>query len=250
MDPLPQLGAADLRRGRVLHQPVERHRALAAQPRRARTAAPLTDVRSATSVMPPACSSTPSRSVGGDPHVVAPAHDLVRLEAQPLVEDVLAGRHQAGVRHPGAVEAVADLAPLVLPHRLSARLAATGSRLGTRAAMPPMAWAPRRWQVRTSSSVYARMNGVVIVTCDAVGQHDVRPVLDEAEDVVPAAGVQPGRVLAQLVEDLVHLERRRERLDQHGRPDGAPRDARAAPARRRTRRSTAAPPGATSSFGR
>ena len=32
------------------------------------------------------------------------------------------------------------------------------------AAMPPIACAPRWWQVRTSSSVYARMNGAVIVT--------------------------------------------------------------------------------------
>ena len=30
--------------------------------------------------------------------------------------------------------------------------------------MPPIACAPRRWHVRTSSSVYARMNGTVIFT--------------------------------------------------------------------------------------
>ena len=30
--------------------------------------------------------------------------------------------------------------------------------------MPPIACAPRRWQVFTRSSVYARMNGTVIVT--------------------------------------------------------------------------------------
>ena len=41
---------------------------------------------------------------------------------------------------------------------------ASGSApLGTKAAMPPMAWAPRSWQVLTSSSVYARMNGTVMV---------------------------------------------------------------------------------------
>ena len=32
------------------------------------------------------------------------------------------------------------------------------------ALMPPIAKAPRLWQVFTSSSVYARMNGTVIVT--------------------------------------------------------------------------------------
>ena len=84
--------------------------------------------------------------------------------------------------------------------------------------MPPIACAPRRWQVRTSSSVYARMNGTVIVTCDAVGQHQAaRPeLLDHAEDVVPAAGVERAAVVAQLVEDLLHLERGEDRLDQHG----------------------------------
>ena len=62
----------------------------------------------------------------------------------------------------------------------------------------------------------------------AVGQHERRVVaelLDRAEDVVPAARVEPGRVLAQRVEDLLHLERRGDRLDQHGRADRAARQA-------------------------
>src|SRR5215469_2668290 len=57
-----------------------------------------------------------------------------------------------------------------------------------------------------------------------VGQQVVAPItelLDEAEDVVPAAAVQPGRVLAQLVEDLIHLERRENGLDEHRRFDRA-----------------------------
>ena len=40
------------------------------------------------------------------------------------------------------------------------------------AAMPPMACAPRRWQVFTSSSVYARMNGTVIVSCARSGSRN------------------------------------------------------------------------------
>ena len=62
----------------------------------------------------------------------------------------------------------------------------------------------------------------------AVGQHRARVVpalLDEAEDVVPAAAVEAGGVLAQLVEDLVHLEGGGHGLDQHGGADGAARDA-------------------------
>ncbi len=61
----------------------------------------------------------------------------------------------------------------------------------------------------------------------AVGQHLVLagPVLlDQREHVVPAARVEPAHVVAQLVEDLVHLERGGQRLDQHRRADGAARD--------------------------
>ena len=64
------------------------------------------------------------------------------------------------------------------------------------------------------------------------GHADLRPIwkdqvsvipefLDEAEDVIPAAGVQPGGVVAQLVEDFLHLEGGENRLDQHGRADAA-----------------------------
>ena len=62
----------------------------------------------------------------------------------------------------------------------------------------------------------------------AVRQHEVFPereLLDRAEDVVPATGVQPGRVVAQFVEDLLHLEGGEDRLDQHRGPDAALRHA-------------------------
>ena len=68
------------------------------------------------------------------------------------------------------------------------------------------------------------MNGTVIVTSERFGQHELRPraeALDDREDVVPAAGVQAGGVVAQLVEDRVHLERGRHGLDQDGRLDRA-----------------------------
>ena len=58
----------------------------------------------------------------------------------------------------------------------------------------------------------------------AIRQHELRALpeaLDRREDVVPAAGVQPGRVVAQLVQDRVHLERRGQGLDQDGRLDRA-----------------------------
>ena len=95
--------------------------------------------------------------------------------------------------------------------------------------MPPIANAPRRWQVATSSSVYALIIGAVMVTDARSGSTKavtgVAEVLDDAEQVVPPAGVEPGGVIAQLVQDLVHLERRGDRLDQHRRPHRAVRDA-------------------------
>ena len=68
------------------------------------------------------------------------------------------------------------------------------------------------------------MNGTVIVTCARSGSASPSACaerLDRAEDVVPAAGVETGGVVAQLVEDLIHLEGGRQRLDQHGRPHRA-----------------------------
>ena len=49
----------------------------------------------------------------------------------------------------------------------------------------------------------------------------LREPLDEGEDVVPAAAIEADDVIAQLIEDLVHLERGRQRLDQDRRLDRA-----------------------------
>ena len=71
------------------------------------------------------------------------------------------------------------------------------------------------------------MKGVVIVTCARSGSTRAvaAELADDAEDVVPAAGVEPGRVVAQLPEDLLHLEGGEDVLDQHGGADRAARDA-------------------------
>ena len=72
------------------------------------------------------------------------------------------------------------------------------------------------------------MNGTAIVTCARSGSTKsgaVAELLDDAEDVVPAPGVEAGGVLAQLVEDLLHLERGEDRLDEHRRADRAARNA-------------------------
>ncbi len=61
----------------------------------------------------------------------------------------------------------------------------------------------------------------------AVGRDEVRVLgkgLDEAENIVPASAVEPGHMVAQLVDDLVHFERCRQGFDQHGCLDGTLRD--------------------------
>ena len=61
-----------------------------------------------------------------------------------------------------------------------------------------------------------------------IGETEVAAVLklfDAAEDVVPAACVQTRGMVAQLIENLVHLERGKNRLDQHRRLDGAARNS-------------------------
>ena len=107
----------------------------------------------------------------------------------------------------------------------SARSLTSGSRrLGMNAAMPPIANAPRRWQVDELLGVGPHERRGHRHRAP-VGQHEVRPGvaegLDDAEQVVPAAGVEPGGVRRQLVEDLLHLERRRDGLDQHRGADRA-----------------------------
>src|SRR4051794_26321412 len=67
------------------------------------------------------------------------------------------------------------------------------------------------------------MNGAVMVTSLWSGRTKsarAAEVLDDAEQIVPAARVQTRRVVTQLVEDLLHLERGRDGLDEHSRPDG------------------------------
>src|SRR5579862_4244300 len=61
----------------------------------------------------------------------------------------------------------------------------------------------------------------------AIGQQRLGPIpefLDIAEDVIPASAVQAGRVLAQLVQNLIHLEGRWQGLDQDRGLDGAAPD--------------------------
>ena len=137
---------------------------------------------------------------------------------------------QVRVGDPGAVEAVLRLARLVLPH--------LGHGLGVDLGVAPARDERGHAAHRVRPAPVAGLDQQLGVGAHErrghrdrvpLGQHELAApgaeLLDHAEQVVPAARVQPGRVLPQLVEDLLHLERRRDRLDQHRGPDRAARDA-------------------------
>ena len=130
------------------------------------------------------------------------------------------------MRHPGAVEAIGGLAPLVVVHlrdRLRGDLGVTTVRderthAANRMSSPAMAGGDEQLGV----VVHHRRGHRDAI---AVGKHKLAAatseVLDQAEDVVPATGVEASAVIFQLVENLVHLERGRDRLDENRRADRA-----------------------------
>ena len=186
-------------------------------------------LRRPSSVTSPGVAATSSSAAARGLDVVALPLDLVRPLAEDAVERLQRDRNEVGVRDPGAVEALRRLALLVLPHllerdRVHLGVAARrdeGRHAAHRVRAAAVARLDEELAVRAHERHRHRHGG-------AVGEHELGPVpelLDHAEDVVPAAGVEPGRVLAQLVEDLVHLERGEDRLDQDGRLDRPLRDA-------------------------
>src|SRR6185437_9125595 len=112
-DPLPDLTAADLGGGGVLHEVVKRHAADAAQPG-FDVAEPDIDV-GAQSRLGDRAARHFQQIGGGDVHVLALAGYLVH-RGHALVEDFLGNGDQARMRHPGAVMAFVHLALLVGAH--------------------------------------------------------------------------------------------------------------------------------------
>ncbi len=170
----------------------------------------------------------PEQVARGDVDVLALAVELVR-RLHVLVEDRLGDRDEPRVRDPGAVVPVGHLAELVGAHlgeRGLVRLRVVLDRdLRGHAAhgvdVAAVAGLDEELHVRAEEPLVHRDVRAV--------RHDVLRVgaepLDGREDVVPAAAVEARGAVAQLPEDLVHLERGRERLDEAGRLDRATREA-------------------------
>ena len=168
----------------------------------------------------------------GNPHIVAPHVVLVR-GGHVLVEDRLRQRDQRRVRDPGAVVAGGDLAQLVGADLGQCgvvgihvrRVAAADRDLrghaahGVGAAL--VAGLDQQFGIRAQERLRHRHLATLGQHLVAVGAER----LDVAEDVVPTPAVEPGDAGAQRMQDLVHLERRRQRLDQHGDLDLPGREA-------------------------
>ena len=136
--------------------------------------------------------------------------------------------HEVRMRDPGPIEAVARFALLVVADLGQrdlgdGRVAAVRDERrhpadGVRPAS--MAGLDEELRVRPHERHGHRQLG-------AIRDRQVGPgaeLLDAAEQVVPAPGIEPRGMLAQLEQDLVHLEGGQDRLDQDGRPDAPARD--------------------------
>src|SRR5207253_1146193 len=127
--------------------------------------------------------------------------------------------HEIRMRYPRAVEAVAGLALLVLTHLRERDLVCLGvlarrderRHAADRMRASAVTGADEQLRVRAHERHRHRY-------LSAIGQHPVaRPeLLDRAEDVVPPARVEGAPPVAQLVQDLLHLEGREDRLDEDG----------------------------------
>src|SRR5215472_11741648 len=226
VQPLPDLGPGDLRGGRVLHQVEDRHGAGAGQPV-GQVLQAHADVVAQPGLGDPAGGLGHGQQVSGaDLDVVAELAELVGPVAEHAVEHLLADRHQVGVGHPGAVESVGRLARLVV--------ADLGQRRGVDLRIASARDERGHAAHRVRAACVAGLDQQLGVGAHERGGHRHRvalgedevaatgaELLDDAEQVVPAARVQPGAMVPQLVENLVHFERRRDRLDQDGRADRA-----------------------------
>uniref|UniRef100_A0A0E0KS34 Uncharacterized protein n=1 Tax=Oryza punctata TaxID=4537 RepID=A0A0E0KS34_ORYPU len=174
-EPVPVLHPADLRRGGVLHQVVQRHGARPGQPRREVLHADARVVAQALHRARPARRLEQVLLCDGG---VARRRrvDLVRPPSEVSLEHLPDRRDEPRVRRPRPVVPGAHLPQLVLPHQLQRRLVRCRvvldrdlrrlhhisnrlvNQLSSRSSpmasgsfrsltMPPMAWTPRRWQV-------------------------------------------------------------------------------------------------------
>src|SRR5213080_4967716 len=167
---MPQQGAGDFGRRDVLHEVVDRRGAVSTQP--------VVEVREPDADRAP-ITRLRERPVGHRDveevarvhrHVLAQPVLLVRTDPEHPIETAPAtGTRSGWATHVPSKPSPDSRSLSSVTFASATRLTSGSRRDGMNAAMPPIACAPRRWHVFTSSSVYARMNGTVIVTCARSG---------------------------------------------------------------------------------
>ena len=221
MHPLPHLCAGNLGGGGVLHQVVNRHAAVAAQPRFQILNADV-DVCSQALVGNLALGNV--EQVGSRHlHILAFHVNLIgRLHV--LVEDFLGDRDQARVRYPGAVVAGFHFAKLILTHFFHRRGVCRSIIFNRNLRRHAAHRMDLTTMARLDQQVHIGLQEMFVHgDRHAIRHHEFRMILerlDEAKDIIPAAAVQTRGMIAQLPQDFVHLKRGENRLDQHGRADG------------------------------
>ena len=226
VDPLPQLGPADLRSGCILHQIEKRNASNATQP-----GFQIADAHRDILFHP--CLGDlgfrHSEQVDRrDIEIFKFAADLVGL-GHISIENLFRKRDQARVRHPGAIMTVGSFAFLISSDLLHRRLirhriffvrnisghAAHGMNFPAMASLDQQLAIAAQEMSRHGYAPAVRQNIFGIV-----GE-----LLDEAENIVPASGIQARRMLAQFIQDFVHLKGSQDGLNENRGFDGAARDS-------------------------
>ncbi len=141
------------------------------------------------------------------------------------VEDFLSYRDQAGVGDPGAIVAGADFAEFILAHAVERaligfRIVLDGDLRGHAAhGVNAAAVAGLDEELHIALEEVALHGDLRAIGQDETGE--VAELLNETEDVVPAAAVEAGGMIAELVQNFVHLKSAEDGFDQHGGADRA-----------------------------
>lgn len=227
LNPLPKLASGHLGGSGVLHEEVDGDTADASDPG-------LHVAKADVEVL----LDTRLGDGAGDVHVeqivlangdILTSHEVLVGSRHVLVEDLGGDAGEGRVGDPGTVVAGADLAELVGADTLHGLVVGGGVVLDG----------------DLSSHATHGVHTTLVAGLDEeldVGVHEgdghgdggsvgedkvgvVAELLDDAEDVVPSAAVETGAVVAELVDDLVHLKGSKDGLDQDGTTDDAPGDA-------------------------
>ena len=146
-----------------------------------------------------------------------------------FVEDFFRDHYQGGVSHPSSIVAIGGLAFFIGAHFRHGGIVRGGVvfdrnlRRHATHRRRISAMASFHQEQRVTTHKWAGHRDVI-----TIGEYDIFVVakfFNATENVVPAAAIQSRRMLAQLIQNFVHLEGSENGFDQHGRLDRALRDA-------------------------